>query len=404
MIRGKRGIKDFMGVVLEIILLVVLLLLPLILLVMDCVFMGLKKERPIFEAIAFFIGSVYMICAYWLWDLPEYDRSLSYYGFANVHEPFNRDYVAALFLFAVWGFASYFILKFGRKKLPPLVEVFLLGGVYIGCGVCAVWIFQLVCGGHPQGPEEGTMWTATVKMQMDMTDYMEIFCLCIVPFWFIIHSVQLLHSLIKEKAEKQQTIHYQKQSMQKINQWFLKGANLFWVAVIAMLPILGLLMIILCLFGQQPDGIILGFTQTSDWILSQQISPPPIAEDAHYLCTVSLRGHRKLVRPIRYGIRKGEKIVVNRQLCVANAFEQLIMEKTPRFHRKVRHFYDTYGYPVSRHIKSAWSADITYIIMKPLEWIFLIVLYLFDYKPENRIASQYLPYGWQEQVTGSRTE
>ncbi|MGN1181023.1 MAG: DUF6688 family protein [Suilimivivens sp.] len=29
--------------------------------------------------------------------------------------------------------------------------------------------------------------------------------------------------------------------------------------------------------------------------------------------------------------------------------------------------------------------------MKPLEWIFLIVLYLFDEKPENRICRQYLP-------------
>ena len=36
-------------------------------------------------------------------------------------------------------------------------------------------------------------------------------------------------------------------------------------------------------------------------------------------------------------------------------------------------------------------ADIdTYIIMKPLEWIFLIVLYIFDKKPENRIATQYI--------------
>ena len=36
------------------------------------------------------------------------------------------------------------------------------------------------------------------------------------------------------------------------------------------------------------------------------------------------------------------------------------------------------------------EADITYLIMKPLEWIFLIVLYLFDEKPENRIATQYI--------------
>ena len=76
---------------------------------------------------------------------------------------------------------------------------------------------------------------------------------------------------------------------------------------------------------------------------------------------------------------------------MANAFEQLLEEHTPRFHRALRNFYDTYGYPVSRHIRTPLSADIIYLIMKPLEWLFVIVLYLFDEKPEDRIARQYLP-------------
>ena len=36
------------------------------------------------------------------------------------------------------------------------------------------------------------------------------------------------------------------------------------------------------------------------------------------------------------------------------------------------------------------NPNIIYILMKPLEWIFLIVLYLFDKKPENRINLQYI--------------
>jgi hypothetical protein len=166
---------------------------------------------------------------------------------------------------------------------------------------------------------------------------------------------------------------------------------LFLVAVIALLPVLGVLVALLVLFGQQPDSIIKVFTQTSDWILSGEISPPPVAYDTHYLCTVSLRGHKRLVKPIRYGIRRGEKIVVNRQLCVANAFEQLLEEKTPHFHRKIRRFYDTYGYPISKHINTAFAADVVYVLMKPLEWFFVLVIYMFDPKPENRINSQYMP-------------
>ena len=83
--------------------------------------------------------------------------------------------------------------------------------------------------------------------------------------------------------------------------------------------------------------------------------------------------------------------MVNRQLCVANAFEQILMEKAPSRHRRVRHFYDTYGYPLSRHITGPWQADLVYLLMKPLEWVFLGALYLLDEKPENRICGQYLP-------------
>ena len=48
------------------------------------------------------------------------------------------------------------------------------------------------------------------------------------------------------------------------------------------------------------------------------------------------------------------------------------------------------GFPVARLIKSKWIADIIYILMKPLEWIFLTVIYMIDVHPENRIATQYM--------------
>ena len=162
-------------------------------------------------------------------------------------------------------------------------------------------------------------------------------------------------------------------------------------ALLLTLPLLCVIVVILLLFGQKPDSVIRAFTETADWTLSTKVAPPEVMVDAHYLCTVALRGHEKLVRPTRMGLRRGERIVVNRQLCVANAFEQLLEERTPRFHRAVRKFYDTYGYPVSRHIRTPLAADAVYLIMKPLEWLFVAVLYLFDAKPEDRIARQYLP-------------
>lgn len=373
------------------------LLTPFALLAADIVLHVKKKENWIFELSAFGVGGLYMAMAYELWDLPDYNIPLNVYDTINAHAPFSSQHIVALILFAVWGVLSYVLLKFLRKKLTPIVEVFLLAGVYVGLILCVVFIFQLICLPEPLPARMGDINPgadnpdALYNINMGVFDLIMILCLCAVPILYLLHVIHLLIRIVKEKAEKQHSVQYENPILQKMNQWLLASANLFWVAIIAILPILGILVGALVLFGQQPDSIIKVFTQTSDWVLSGEISPPPVAYDTHYLCTVSLRGHKKVVKPMRYGIRRGEKIVVNRQLCVANAFEQLIEEKTPNFHRKIRRFYDTYGYPISRHINTALAADAVYILMKPLEWFFVVVLYLFDPKPENRINSQYMP-------------
>ena len=158
------------------------------------------------------------------------------------------------------------------------------------------------------------------------------------------------------------------------------------------LPIIIICEILYIIFGQGADGFIKAFTMTADWSFSTQTPPPPLEYQGHYLCTVAAGGHEKIVKPVRYGIRRNQKIVVNRQLLIANAFEDLIAERFPKSHRRIRNFYDKYGYPVSRHITTRTRADIVYIIMKPLEYIFLGVLYMFNTQPENRIAVQYSEY------------
>lgn len=152
------------------------------------------------------------------------------------------------------------------------------------------------------------------------------------------------------------------------------------------------------LFGQKPDYVIKVFTETAQWRLSARTAPPNLPSRGHYLCTVAACGHEKLVKPIRMGERHGKTIVVNRQLCIANAFEQILEEKTPGLHKHVRHFYDTYGFPIAVLIRTKWAADIVYLLMKPLEWVFLMVIYFCDAKPENRIAVQYLPKGEEKVI------
>ncbi|MFT8352198.1 DUF6688 family protein [Clostridium saccharoperbutylacetonicum] len=73
------------------------------------------------------------------------------------------------------------------------------------------------------------------------------------------------------------------------------------------------------------------------------------------------------------------------QFCIHYCYQQSII------HKKLRHFYDTYGFPIAKMIHSPYIADMVYFIMKPLEWSFLIILYFCDVNPENRIAVQYFP-------------
>ncbi len=205
---------------------------------------------------------------------------------------------------------------------------------------------------------------------------------------FPINILIIIAKLIREQIlyRKNQPV---KEELSGINKILLKSYSLPVLGFVALAIFIGFLLIILILFGQTPDELTKVWTNTAEWTFSQQIPPPRLDHTGHYLCTVAATGHKKLVKPIRMGKRNGELIVVNRQLMIANAFEDLIKEKTPKFHRLVRNFYDKTGFPISKYINTKLRSDIVYIIMKPLEWVFLVVLYLFDVNPENRIAVQY---------------
>lgn len=367
-----------------------LVAIPFILIIIDIV-LGIKKKKSlIFEIIAFSVGLGYMMFCWEIWDPVVYSQPINrLMAFASAHEPVAGEHVMTLIVIAVVGFLAYLILKYAGRHLAPLAKVFCIGGIYGGVIVNVLFLMQLLCGARPVDISPGQVFGENIVY---------ILCECVVPVLFLIHVGRMFSGFIRQQAEEQEKIRYEGNDfLAGCNRFLCKGINLYWAAFLAMIPLYGIVICILCLFGQKPDSVIKAFTQTSDWILSGEISPPPVEYDAHYLCTVSLRGHRGLVKPIRYGIRRGNRIVVNRQLCVANAFEQLLQERTPRFHKAVRHFYDTYGYPISKWITNPWSADVVYLIMKPLEWIFVAVLYLFDEKPENRICSQYLPLEYQKQ-------
>lgn len=288
----------------------------------------------------------------------------------TVHSPvWPSAWPTVIFCFGT-GFAGYVSLKLADfKKLPPLKIVVSLSAMYVGMTVSVLWIIQL----------------------FDFENLSFFFCL--LPLNWIFICIRI----IREKAadwrltEESERRHFTNPTLEAVNRkvmdsalWPLWAFLLFW-------PLIGVCIMVLALFGQRPDNLIRAWTETSQWNLSRQISPPNLMYDGHYLCTVAACGHQKLVKPVRMGVRHGHRVVVNRQLCIANAFEQILEERSPRLHQNVRRFYDTCGFPVARLIRSPWASDVVYVLMKPLEWMFLAVIYLTDPRPEDRIRMQYIP-------------
>lgn len=275
------------------------------------------------------------------------------------HSPVSSEHtltLAVLFAVAVIG---HICLRFiPQNKRPPLFSALCISSIYIGCALCVLWCIQI----------SGSS-----------------FFLFLFPINYIILSFRVIacEVLSADKTAEEQT------KMPRISAFLHNKSSLPVSALLLLIPLLGIIAVIMLLFGQEPDSAIKLWTETADWTMSQKIAPENLPRDGHYLCTVAAEGHKKLVKPLRTGKRHGHEITVNRQLCIANAFEQLLSERAPHLHRAIRNFYDKTGYPIAKHIKTPLAADIVYIIMKPLEWLFLLVLYLFDTKPENRIATQY---------------
>jgi hypothetical protein len=159
-------------------------------------------------------------------------------------------------------------------------------------------------------------------------------------------------------------------------------------------PLFFLITSLLLLFGQKPDSIVSAFTDTYKHGFSQlDYMCDNVMCGGHFLCSVAANGHKTIVNPIRYGERNGSKIICNRQLLIANAFEEIVEQNFPRAHRMIRGQYNKVGNSIHRHyhiFNNKFIADSIYFLMKPMEFIFLLVIYTCDNKPENRIAMQYL--------------
>lgn len=331
-----------------------------------------KRKEIKVEVTTMIVGSIFMFLASGFVGIKYKDWNERIFP-DEIHTPIATEMMLTICIFILVSILGYLVLRFVKiNKLSPLALVLAMSALYIGAIVAGLWIGQV--------------------FKIDAKNLI----LILFPLNVIVIFIKVIKDvIIKWNSEYKDNKRVLKDNklINLCNKILNNALNWTWLALIFMVPLLGILIGVLAVFGQAPDSVIKAFTETAEWNLSTKLPAQSLepSTNGHYLCTVAAGGHKEIVKPIRLGRRGGKYIVVNRQLCIANAFEQIIEEKTPKFHYVVRSFYDKYGYPVAKHINSKYTADFVYFLMKPLEWIFLIVIYLVDNKPENRIAIQYLP-------------
>jgi len=283
----------------------------------------------------------------------------------------STTHVHTLFVFFTLSYLAYWFLPAEVGKLSPIVYVVCSSLLVVNVVVAIVYITHT------------GFWNYGIDVALLQLGYGSI------SFLYIAKLNDSLKQFLAIQQER--NIQYTNKFLRFLLQMSLKYQQIPVLGMLFVFPVIVVVQFVLVLWGQRPDSFIQVFLDTSSYNYSKIPAPPPemIEGDGHYLCTVSAMGHKRLVKPVRSGIRHGERIVVNRQLLIANAFENILEEYTPNLHKRIRRFYDAYGYPISKHIQTKGSADLVYLLMKPLEWLFLFVLYTVDTHPENRIYVQY---------------
>ncbi|WP_235907213.1 DUF6688 domain-containing protein [Niallia circulans] len=292
---------------------------------------------------------------------------------SNGYASFANEYIVAVIVLITLGMLSFFLASISYKSISPIVYVICSTLIIANIILAVVYLTHT---GFSHDGEEYSVLLLQISFQS-------------LIFLFISRLKDFLDYFLDRQNEKE--TEYNNKFILFLYRISNNDQKMSKLWVICLFPVLIIFQLVLVLFGQRPDSFIRVFLETSSFIYSKIPAPKPelVEGDGHYLCTVTVKGHKKLVKTIRAGVRRGIRISVNRQLLIANALENILEQYVPTIHKVIRNFYDRYGYPISRHINSKWSADIIYLLMKPLEWFFLFGLYTIDKKPENRIHIQY---------------
>ncbi len=302
---------------------------------------------------------------------------------------FARDHLLSVFILYFLTVTAYYFSKNREHSLPPIPEAMTNIGMLAGTILCGV-IFYQYFGGNDLKPLLGVFGCIPIIILFIMELYRSH------QRFMDERFPPRTEVMVGDVERSDQPLAYQHGWDDIVYQLMARPLLLKTpVLTVLALPVVICLQTALLLFGQRPDSLILAFTQTYCHGLSElgeQYGCNSPAGTDHYLCSVAAGGHRSIVKPIRMGKRHGHRIICNRQLLVANAFEELIEDRFPKAHRLIRRNYDRVGDFIHKDYtpyENKYLCDLIYLLMKPADWCFRIVLYTFDRRPEDRIARQY---------------
>lgn len=327
----------------------------------------LKTRKKIWVAIELF--TVIMLPVFFLF----------YMDFGKVNDcctesaVFSPNHRLSIYLLMLLSMLSYLVSVFRKTVFPPFLEVLLNSFLILGL------ILNVIFCKHFTSSGESSIWVVFGNVPIILLFFLK-----------LAENQRMLEEYIDENDLKVEN------ALGSFCLRILKLKLVYRISALTLLliPLIIIVSLFLLLFGQKPDSLLRAFTDTYKHGFSQlDYECKNIECGGHFLCSVGANGHKNIVKPIRYGERRGSKIICTRQLLISNAFEELLEEKCPKLHRVLRNNYNRVGEVIHRHyhvFHNKFVSDFVYLLMKPLELLFLMALYIFDMKPENRIASQYL--------------
>lgn len=110
-----------------------------------------------------------------------------------------------------------------------------------------------------------------------------------------------------------------------------------------------------------------------------------------YVVTAAARGHRPIVKSQPIRLANGHEMLVNEQLRRLKAGEILLMVLLPQVHRPLRRWYDRWGPVVAKWCFRPIIADLVYLLLKPIEWLTLLILKICVPDSAQLIAKLYNP-------------